>query len=766
MLGICRRRARFILISVPLLFIPALTWFFLFNGNFEDRTVTWSQYGDSQISRQHTSLGPSRSWTGVDEHHSHEAMELWAREVEEENMQLRRQLSEVQYELRAGRSVTISNASSLLPVEDSAGAEMVPLSKTRNSTECSRYPAVQKCELIHIAIVCAGHNASRDVVTLVKSILFHRRNPLHFHFITDDVAYRVLQTLFKTWMVPSLQIDFYNADALKSEVSWIPNKHYSGIYGLMKLVLTQTLPASLEKIIVLDTDITFATDIAELWVILRKFKGEQIIGLVENQSDWYLGNLWKNHKPWPALGRGFNTGVILLLLKRLRQMKWDQMWRLTAERELMSMLSTSLADQDIFNAVLKQNPFLVYQLPCFWNVQLSDHTRSEQCYKEVSDLKVIHWNSPKKLRVKNKHVEFFRNLYLTFLEYDGNLLRRELFGCANGNDLDSEALQRQLSELDEDDQCYDFRRERLTIHRTHLYFLHYEYTPLPDGNDVTLVAQLSMDRLQMLETICHHWEGPISLALYMSDGEAQHFLRYAQASEILSSRRNVGYHVVYKEGQFYPVNLLRNVALQQVTTPYAFLSDIDFIPMHGLYDYIRKSIDQLDMANSNKALIVPAFETLRYRFSFPKSKAELLSMLDLGTLYTFRYHVWTKGHGPTNYARWRTATTPYHVEWEADFEPYVVVRSDCPQYDRRFVGFGWNKVAHVMELDAQEYEFVVLPNAFMIHMPHAPSFDIAKFRSSQQYRACLKTLKEEFQQDMSRKYGYAALKYLTAEKNI
>ena len=31
--------------------------------------------------------------------------------------------------------------------------------------------------------------------------------------------------------------------------------------------------------------------------------------------------------------------------------------------------------------------------------------------------------------MKNKHVESFRNLYLTFLEYDGNLLRRELFGC-------------------------------------------------------------------------------------------------------------------------------------------------------------------------------------------------------------------------------------------------------------------------------------------------------------------------------------------------
>ena len=52
--------------------------------------------------------------------------------------------------------------------------------------------------------------------------------------------------------------------------------------------------------------------------------------------------------------------------------------------------------------------------------------------------RVIHWNSPKKLRVKNKHVEFFRNLYLTFLEYDGNLLRRELFGCPSEADVNSE----------------------------------------------------------------------------------------------------------------------------------------------------------------------------------------------------------------------------------------------------------------------------------------------------------------------------------------
>lgn len=361
--------------------------------------------------------------------------------------------------------------------------------------------------------------------------------------------------------------------------------------------------------------------------------------------------------------------------------------------------------------------------------------------------------------MKNKHVEFFRNLYLTFLEYDGNLLRRELFGCNSANV--GNAVQEKLSSINEDDECYDFRRAHVTVFRTHLYYLEYIYEPV--DNDVTLVAQLSMDRLQMLETICKHWEGPISIALYMSDAEAQQFLRYAQGSEILMKRKNIGYHMIFKDGQYYPVNYLRNVALRNVNTPYVFLSDIDFLPMHGLYDYLRKVVSVIGLDKQKKALVIPAFETQRYRIDFPKSKAELLRQLELGNLFTFRYHVWPKGHAPTNYAKWRTETVPYTVQWDTDFEPYVVVRKDVPQFDQRFVGFGWNKVSHAMELDVNGYEFVVLPNAFIIHMPHAPSFDIAKFRSSKLYRRCLKVLKREFQRELSQKYGLKALKYFSDE---
>ncbi|PIK41698.1 putative glycosyltransferase-like protein LARGE1-like [Apostichopus japonicus] len=670
-------------------------------------------------------------------------LEKRVEEVEKENMILKKQLSLSQSHVEQMKMMGSMQSDLKTNVNKS---DLI-------SPNCpNAEPSVPKCEVIHISIVCAGYNASREVVILIKSILFYRKNPLHIHFISDERAKHVLGHLFRSWDVPGLKYSFYMAEDYKADVDWIPNRHYSGLYGLMKLVLTKVLPLDLEKTIVLDTDITFATDIAELWQLFRKLGTREAIGLVENQSDWYLGTLWKRHKPWPAKGRGFNTGVMLFDLRKLRDLNWMQMWRLTAEKELMNLLATSLADQDIINALIKKHDYLVHSLPCAWNVQLSDNTRSELCYTEVNDLKAIHWNSPYKLNVKNKHVEFFRNLYLTFLEYDGNLLRRELFGCEAGKG--NSTFQEQLDNLDEEDICYEFRREKILLHRSHLYYLDYNYTTEP--NDVTLVAQLSIDRLNVgiyMQTLGR-------LALYISDGEAQRFLDYALNSETLQARKNVGYHIVYKDGQFYPVNYLRNVALKQVQTEYIFLTDVDFLPMKGLHTNLKKQVVNQNMENTKKALIVPAFETLRYRLDFPKTKSEVIHQLNLGTLLTFRYHVWPKGHAPTNFAKWRTAITPYTVQWEADFEPYIVIRKDCPHYDTRFVGFGWNKVSHIMEVDAQGYEFVVLPNAFIIHMPHTPSFDIAKFRSSENYRSCLQTLKEEFQRDLSKKYGFAALKYM------
>ena len=59
-------------------------------------------------------------------------------------------------------------------------------------------------------------------------------------------------------------MSFYLIEKVVDDVSWIPNKHYSGIYGLLKLTLPKILPKHLDKTIVLDTDVTLANDISKV----------------------------------------------------------------------------------------------------------------------------------------------------------------------------------------------------------------------------------------------------------------------------------------------------------------------------------------------------------------------------------------------------------------------------------------------------------------------------------------------------------------------
>ena len=57
-----------------------------------------------------------------------------------------------------------------------------------------------------------------------------------------------------------------------------------------------------------------------------------------------------------------------------------------------------------------------------------------------------------------------------------------------------------------------------------------------------------------------------------------------------------------------------------------------------------------------------------------------------------------------------------------------------------------------MELAAAGYQFSVMPNGYIVHLPHAPSADIGHYRDNAGYRRCLKEVKASFIADLAGRY--------------
>ncbi|KAF5306336.1 hypothetical protein FQA39_LY09034 [Lamprigera yunnana] len=272
-----------------------------------------------------------------------------------------------------------------------------------------------------------------------------------------------------------------------------------------------------------------------------------------------------------------------------------------------------------------------------------------------------------------------------------------------------------------------------------------------DPNDVTIVTQMSFDKFSVFELVCERWTGAISVAIYITEEEFPLATDYIERSKTLKNRRNIGYHVAFKKGIYQPINKLRNIALENVNTPYVLLSDIDLVPGKNLYNDVKQYISKTKDMNK-KALVIPAFETRNDKIQPPIDVKEWLKMWDEKAIWPFKIREFKTGHGPTNYDKLRTANLSYLVKWDHFYEPYVVVKSTVIRYDNRFVGFAWNKVQQLMELYAADYDFIVLPNTFLTHKFHEKAQDTISFFKSENYRWCMAKLFNEFINYLNEKY--------------
>ena len=262
--------------------------------------------------------------------------------------------------------------------------------------------------------------------------------------------------------------------------------------------------------------------------------------------------------------------------------------------------------------------------------------------------------------------------------------------------------------------------------------------PLDTLPTFTMVTQLSQDRLWMMEQHCERFPHPISIAVWTNEslGEVE--------NQLLSLNCNLDLVRVQvldaSDMSFddYPVNRLRNLALQQVETSHIVFIDVDFWSSEGLYDILtNETITKSLMEDHKLALVIPAFQLFRQCIQWVDCRENNLpfmpfSLDDLSEmLRNQRGHIFDPtnrgGHGSTLYKEWRLQEDATLLEIPClksnRYEPFIVVRycRDLAPFQEAFSGYGKNKMSWMMQLVRSGYTFSQLGGAFLVHYPHLDS---------------------------------------------
>jgi len=244
----------------------------------------------------------------------------------------------------------------------------------------------------------------------------------------------------------------------------------------------------------------------------------------------------------------------------------------------------------------------------------------------------------------------------------------------------------------------------------------------PKLHQLTLAIPLTSDRiLRLLAVAKAYGGGPVAALVLVRDGDdmevfqsiwkRQPWLRHHVDVEFLFDPSSI-------DSGLLPINLMRNAAVRMVLTEFVLMLDVDLMPGTDSFSCFRDIngtvLRHLLPPGRKEALVVPVFLTDTV-FRPPLSKSELQNALHHRVSLPYCLN----SQRGTRFDKWYGAVRPFETKFETDYEPYCIVRRDMyPEYDERFVGYGFNKVAWTVSVQAAGFRLVVLPFPFLVHLNH------------------------------------------------
>ncbi|XP_066146328.1 beta-1,4-glucuronyltransferase 1-like isoform X2 [Euwallacea fornicatus] len=295
---------------------------------------------------------------------------------------------------------------------------------------------------------------------------------------------------------------------------------------------------------------------------------------------------------------------------------------------------------------------------------------------------------------------------------------------------------------------------------------------------VTYVTHLTNDFIFYLPEVVSYWEGPISVAVYLPDGDPnfilEHILHFCYCvpgmsrlslhlvfrkdfrptyhsnkimppltcdtrglNKLQKSLKNSNHNGNTNKGKnealdnWYPINVCRNAARQKSYTDYVMVCDTELMPSQGLASRFIDMTESYKCQESlqeckKRAFVIPVFE-VESTEAIPKVKNELVQLIILEKAVYF--HQFICGHCQKfpGLEQW-IESDPGDVirpliETKREFpyqrwEPIYIGTKHEPMYFEKLSWEGFqDKMLQMLEMCLAGYKLIVLDGAFLVHWP-------------------------------------------------
>jgi len=257
---------------------------------------------------------------------------------------------------------------------------------------------------------------------------------------------------------------------------------------------------------------------------------------------------------------------------------------------------------------------------------------------------------------------------------------------------------------------------------------------VPTDGTITLTAQCDKSRMDRIGQMAEMWNGPISLAVLVQSSEVSevHERIFNMDDHI---KNTVSFHVMEadKKWKFYPINAMRNLALENAKTEFVLVIDIDenIMPMKQHLQYMKK----IDAKSDPKAAFaLRSFEWAGHRdpeAAVPKSWDTLANYFWNKKVNT-KHPYYTRAYAyPTfTFIEWENMKRPERLPLKDAWEPYFIAHKDSMgKFNTNFVGYRGNKVSMVTKMQMDGWQFYLLPKVFTFTDEDETTREVNKWRT-------------------------------------